>query len=214
RPQYVTSIDGLRLAVLARAADVFIRIPLAVGDAVAEGAQLAFVDGGFGPVSEKGIRDAITLASDRSHEDGPKQDMRLLVDIAIRALSSAVNDPTTAVHSLDQLEALLVRLGQSNLDIGRVRDSSGAVRVVYDSATWEEYLELGVTEIQQYGADAVQVERRMAALLELLEAVVPEERRAAVARFAGERLSAIRRRFPAGPLRARAERHDRQGLGH
>ncbi len=214
RPQYVISIDAPRLVALARASGGLIRIPLAIGDAVVEGAHLAYVEGSSAPVSDDALREAIVLASDRSREDGPKHDMRLLVDIAIRALSTAVNDPTTAVHSLDQLEAILVRLGQSNLEVGRVRDSAGVLRLVYDSATWEEYLELAVAEIQQYGAGAVQVERRLAALLELLERVVPEERRGIVARFARERLVAIRRSFPAGPLRDLAERHDRQGLGH
>jgi uncharacterized membrane protein len=140
--------------------------------------------------------------------------LRLLVDIAIRALSPAINDPTTAVRALDRIEAILRRLGSSDLDIGRVRDASGALRLVYPAATWEDYLALGVTEIQLYGAGAVQIERRLAALFRLLRDAVPPARRAAVDAVARERAERIRESFPAGPLRDAAEGPDRQGIGH
>ena len=44
----------------------------------------------------------IELGAERTFEQDPKYALRLLVDIAIRALSPAVNDPITAVQALDQ----------------------------------------------------------------------------------------------------------------
>ena len=62
---------------------------------------------------------AIELGEERTFEQDPKYAIRLLVDIAIKALSPAINDPTTAVQALDQIEDLLLRLGQRHLEIGK-----------------------------------------------------------------------------------------------
>ena len=80
-----------------------------------------------------------------------------------------------------------------------MRDSSGALRLVYEATTWEDYLELGLTEIQHYGAASVQVERRLAELLAFLAEHLPEGRQAAVEWLVGH---------------ARTAPRDRQGLGH
>jgi uncharacterized membrane protein len=209
--RYVVALDVPRLVALAHASGAILRLPVALGDSVVPGACLATVEGSA--VREADVCGAITLAPDRTFEQGPKHALRLLVDIAIRALSPAINDPTTAVHALDQIEAILRRLGSSELDIGCVRDASGAVRLVYPTATWEDYLALGVTEIQLYGAGAVQIERRLAALFRLLRDTVLPVRRAAVDAAFRERTARIRESFPRGALRDAAEGADRQGIG-
>ncbi len=99
----------------------------------------------------------------------------------------------------DHIQALLTSLGSSCLETGAVRDATGALRLVYEATTWEDYLELGLTEIQHYGAGSVQVERRLAELVASLIESVPEPRRAAVERLFGSLGAAPR---------------DRQGLGH
>jgi hypothetical protein len=68
--------------------------------------------------------------------------VRLLVDIAIRALSPAVNDPTTAVQALDQIEDLLHRLSRRQLDAAEVHDATGVLRLTFLVPTWEDYLDL------------------------------------------------------------------------
>ena len=62
-------------------------------------------------------------------EQDPKYALRLVVDIGIKALSPAINDPTTAVQALDQIGDLLQWLGKRDLDVGRVLDAGGQVRV-------------------------------------------------------------------------------------
>jgi uncharacterized membrane protein len=213
-PRYVVAIDVARLVAIARAANAVIHIPVAVGDSITAGTEVASIERTGALVPEEELRAAIVLGRDRTCEEGPKHAIRLLVDIAIRALSPAINDPTTAVHSLDQIEALLRRLGESDLDIGDVRDSSGRLRLVYPAPTWEDYLELGVTEIQHYGAEAVQVQRRLAALFTLLRDTLPTARQASVDRLGRERHVFVREAFPMEFLRDKAERADRQGVGH
>jgi uncharacterized membrane protein len=213
-PRYVLRLDVERLVSLATAANALIRVSVSIGDPVTTGTTILMVEGPAAIVPEGRLHEAIALGRDRTLEAGPKQAMRLLVDIGIRALSPAVNDPTTAVRSLDQIEDLLVRLGNSRLDIGSVADASGVVRLEYPVPTWDEYLELGVTEIQQYGAASVQIERRLAALLSLLRKSLPPARQLAVERMAHERIAVVRSAFAQEWLRLRAERLDRQGLGH
>ena len=70
------------------------------------------VHGGGTRLSEKELMRAITLARERTFEQDPKYPIRLLVDVAIKALSPAINDPTTAVQTIDQIEDLLLSPGQ------------------------------------------------------------------------------------------------------
>ena len=69
--------------------------------------------------------------------------MRLLVDIGLRALSPAINDPTTAVEVIEAVESLLRLIAGRELDVGHVVGDDNTLRVVVASPTWEDYLELG-----------------------------------------------------------------------
>ena len=101
-----------------------------------------------------------------------------------RRLSPAINDPTTAVQTIDQIEDLLRRLGRRELDTGHARDAKGALRLVFPMPTWEDYLTLAFDEIRQYGATSVQVMRRLrAALVGLTESLSDKERADAVRRY-------------------------------
>ena len=116
-------------------------------------------------IDERKLRNGIELGKERTFEQDPKYAIRLLVDIAIRALSPAINDPTTAVQALDQIEDLLLRLGQRHLEIGDFRDRDGKLRLVVSFPTWDDLLRLAFDEICFYGATSVQVMRRMNALI-------------------------------------------------
>lgn len=68
-------------------------------------------------------------------------------------------------QALDQIEDLLRRLGRSTLDAGCVLDAQGALRLVFPTPTWEDYLTLAFDEIRQYGGSSVQVMRRLRSAL-------------------------------------------------
>lgn len=106
---------------------------------------------------------------------------RLLVDIAITAISPAVNDPTTAVQCLDQLHDLLRRLSGRRFPVAWHSDDAGTPRLFLPGATWDEFVRLAGSEIRLYGAGDVQVVRRLAAMWSDLHEVVPDARRGAVA---------------------------------
>ena len=106
RPGVVTSIDRPALVAAAARAGAVIELVPAVGEFVGARGELLRIHGArLEPGSVRGL---VHLADERTIELDPAFAVRIVVDTAIRALSPAVNDPTTAVQGLDVLE-LLVR---------------------------------------------------------------------------------------------------------
>ena len=136
---------------LARQAEGLIIMPFAVGDVVAEGEALLTVHGGQFILSHPALSGAVQLERQRTFEQDPKYSLRLLVDIAIKALSPAVNDPTTAVQALNQIEDLLRRLGARDLEVGQVRDEAGVLRLIFPTPTWEDFVMLALTRSAYMG---------------------------------------------------------------
>jgi len=122
----------------------------------------------------------VALGAERTIEQDPAFAIRVMVDIAIRALSPAVNDPTTAVQVLDYLEETLRIVGATPRPGDGSLTDFLATGVVMPVRTWPDFLALGVTEIREYGASSIQVARRLRALLEELGELVLPENRAAV----------------------------------
>src|SRR4051812_43982538 len=184
----IQAIDHAGLVATATRHDCLIVFPHAIGDLVPHGDVLIEVYGpGALPGAER-LRGMVALGEERTIEQDPAFALRILVDIAIRALSPAVNDPTTAVQVLGALEDLLLRLGESDLSArGSLRDARGDVRVLVATRRWDDLLALALTEIREFGITSTQVTRRLRALLEDLALRVRPEHRPAV----GEQLAAL-----------------------
>jgi uncharacterized membrane protein len=137
----------------------------------------------------------------------------VIVDIAAKALSPAINDPTTAVLAIDQLHRLLRKVAHRRLDNGEVYGADGALRLVFRTPNWEDFVSLAMSEIRQYGGSSLQVSRRLHALLESLIAALPPARVPAL-RAELELLDrGIDRSFEDAVDRDRARVADSQGLG-
>jgi uncharacterized membrane protein len=214
RPRAIQNLDQKALLALAAAAGGIIEVVSSAGDFVVKGTVLLRVYGGSRQIDEKALREAFEMGEERTFEQDPKYTIRLLVDIAIRALSPAVNDPTTAVPALDQIEDLLRRLGSRRLEIGGIRDSSGKLRLVIPGPGWEDFLDLAFEEIRFYGANSVQVTRRMRALVSDLIVVLPHERHGPLEEYRQRLEATIARAFEDTGDRQRALVEDRQGLGN
>jgi uncharacterized membrane protein len=213
-PRTIAKVDIDRLVRLGQRAGGVIVLACAVGDTVAENTLLLQVHGAKEALAEKDLRRAIHLEFERTSEQDPKYPIRLLVDIAIRALSPAINDPTTAVQAIDQIDDLLRRLGRRDLDAGYARDRQGVLRLVFPMPTWEDYLTLAFDEIRQYGADSVQVMRRLrSALMDLAGSVVADTRAEAVRRYLKHLDAGIGRSSLDADDQEKAREEDRQGLG-
>jgi uncharacterized membrane protein len=212
-PRTIQSLNAPSLLALAEHADAVIEMISGVGDTLVEGTPVLRVYGVGAVISERDLRRAIRTGGQRTFEQDPKYSIHILADIAIRALSPAINDPTTAVQALDQIEDLLLRLGCRQLEIGELYDNAGRLRLVIPVPSWEDFLELAFSQIRSYGATSMQVMRRMKALLSDLIVALPEERRPAL-RHQQKRLdSAIAHAFPEIEDQLEASEEDREGFG-
>jgi uncharacterized membrane protein len=213
RDGVVLAFDIPGLVVLAQRADCVLELVPQVGDFVAIGDPLFRVRRGKTAPSADALCQSIAVGPERTLEQDPAFVFRIIVDIANKGLSPAINDPTTAVLALDQIHHLLRDLGQRRLDDERVRDRSGQLRLLYRTPDWEDFVQLAVTEIRHFGGGSIQVVRRMRALLENLIQTVPPERAALLEREL-ERLHRGAERFFAEPEdRALAGISDSQGVG-
>ena len=212
-PAAIMEIHPQMLVEQARLADGVIEIKYAVGDVVTDGSEVLHVRGGKRKLSESALRLGIALGFERTIEQDPKYALRLLVDVGIKALSPAVNDPTTAVMALNEIDDLIGRIGRRQLDVGYVRDKSNALRLVYPTPTWEDLLSLAIDEIRFYGANSFQVMRRLRALLADLKQVVPPERRAAIEQQERRIEATVRRTYVDAADLYEAQQTDRQGIG-
>jgi uncharacterized membrane protein len=212
-PGAVMAFSETELVQLARDADAVLELIPQVGDYLADGDPMFRSSGGSRQISPSDLHGCLAVGEERTLDQDPRLIFRILVDIAIRALSPAVNDPTTAVLSLDQIHHLLHWLGRKHLGDGEAHDRDGKVRLVYGTPDWPDYVILAVSEIRQYGQQSIQVVRRLKALLQHLIEVLPEARRPPLMQELTLVESAIERGFRDEVDRKRAGIGDYQGVG-
>ncbi|MGY1828443.1 MULTISPECIES: DUF2254 domain-containing protein [unclassified Blastococcus] len=168
---FVIDVDVEHLVEAARDADVVLALSPRMGDAVVAGTPLAEAwRRGGGPVEDVApLRDALSRGVRLSYERSPDQDpaysLRKIVDIAGRALSPGINDPTTAVHALSHVSALLGVLLRRRGTVRSWCDDDGAVRLLVPQWTADELLTVGLEEPLQYASGQPAVLRRIAGLL-------------------------------------------------
>lgn len=200
------------LVAIARTHKATIVVVPAVGDFVEPGTPLLRV---FGPerIPEPELRAGIRLGAARTVEQDPLFSLRLLVDVAVRSLSPAVNDPYSAVQSLDRIAQLLAGIGRRDLSEGWRVDHSGTVRLWYATPNWDDYVLLAFTEIRGFGVGAMPVARRLRAVLLDLSASVPSRRRSALEAQLRLLDTAVANSFADDTERDQAMVPDRQGIG-
>ena len=146
-----------------------------VGDFVGSGEPLFLLHGGAEAIDERKLRACVVLGDERTMEQDPLFAFRILADIAIKALSKAINDPTTAVLAIDQLHRLLRSAGTRNLRADQILDRAGRLRVIFRTPNWEDFVHLAFTEIRFYGAENMQIARRLRAMILNLTDTLPAQ---------------------------------------
>ena len=201
------------LLILAERANATIELVPQVGDFLAKGDPLFRISPAHASMNERELLSCVAIGPERTMEHDPRFAFRIMVDIANKALSPAINDPTTAVLALDQLHRLLNYVGRRRLDAGQMLDSRGQLRVQYGTPDWADFVNLAVTEIRHYGAGSMQVVRRLRAMLDHLLRVLPESRHAALKQELTLLQSSTQRLFHDEVDRNTAAIGDLQGLG-
>jgi uncharacterized membrane protein len=179
--EIVQSVDVRGLVAEASKAGAVFVLPHAIGDFVRNNGEVIEIHGPC-PSSDARLAGYIAVGPERTVDQDPAYALRVLVDIAIKGLSPAINDPTTATNAIDRIEDLLIDLVGRDLEAGIYRDRHGEVRVIMDTPSWDNFLLLGVTEIRRYGSSSVQTMRRLGALLAALMDAAPVYRKAPIQR--------------------------------
>jgi uncharacterized membrane protein len=207
------SVDILSLAGLAAQARCWIELVVQPGEYLAFGTPVALVHGGDGgtPGADAVLRHML-VGPERTLVQDPGFALRQLVDVASRALSPAVNDPTTAVQVIDRIVDLLSICATRPDPSGWYVDAQGVVRVRVPELGFARLAELGFTEIALYGAGAPQVVRRLRAAYDVLEELVGPDRRATVETLRHQLTIAARDAVPPAFTEI-SSRPDRLGLG-
>ena len=209
----VLAFDRRGLMSMAEQTNCLIELVPQVGDFVAAGDPLFRIFEGGENLSAERLRNSVAFGQERTLEQDPTYAFRIIVDIASKALSPAINDPTTAVLAIDQIHHLLRNVGSRSLASGRETDSRGELRLVYRTPDWEDFVHLAVTEIRQYGDESIQIMRRLRAMLENLVQTLPERRAPMLRLELGLLQAAAKRMFADLYDQSLAETGDLQGMG-
>jgi uncharacterized membrane protein len=209
----VLAVDADQLFLEAEKAKGVIEFAPQVGDFVGSGEPLFLLYGGASRVNDHILRSAVIMGSERTLEQDPLFALRILVDIAIKALSAAINDPTTAVLAIDQLHRLLRSAGRRNLRTDYMHDRAGNLRVVFRTPDWNDFVQLAFTEIRFCGASNIQIARRLRAMIVNLTNSLPAQRHAALRREADLLDRTLEKLYLFPEDLALARIPDTQGLG-
>jgi uncharacterized membrane protein len=172
----VLAVDLGTLLKAARAANGLIEFLPHVGDFVATDEPLFVLHGGATTVDDATLRTTVAFGPERTMEHDPLFALRIMVDIALKALSPAINDPTTAVLAIDQIHRFLRVVGRRRLGNDTIRDDSGRARVICRTPDWDDFVQMAFVEIRTCGAGNVQIARRQRAMLDNLIASLPPSR--------------------------------------
>jgi uncharacterized membrane protein len=178
----ILAVNLEALVALARRTDGVVELVPRVGDFVAAEEPMFRLYGGAAKIDDHILRQKVAMGPERTIEQDSTFAFRVVVDIAIKALSKAINDPTTAVLAIDQLHRLLRRVGNRQLQDDRLLDADGKPRVIFPTPDWDDFVELTFREIRLYGAENPQIARRLRAMLVNLISTLTESRRPALQR--------------------------------
>jgi uncharacterized membrane protein len=213
-------ISGIVLAVNintlvneAERVDGIIEFEPQVGDFVAVDEPLFNLHGGARAIDDDTLLGTVAFGSERTLEQDPTFAFRIIIDIALRALSAAINDPTTAVLAIDQLHRLLRMVGKRHLRTDEITTPSGKLRVVFRTPNWEDFVHLAFSEIRACGSSNLQIVRRLRAMIENLVQTLPAHRHSALLRELDLLDREIAKNFAYQEELALARVPDTQGLG-
>jgi uncharacterized membrane protein len=180
-PGVIQRIDDSALAHWATEHDSTVCLRRAVGEFVPAGATMLTVYArGTEDAKHADLLDQVMLGRERSLDQDVGFGLRQLVDIAERALSPGINDPTTAIQVIDQIHDLLRRLSTRALPPRQQLSDSGRLLVDVPQPSFANFLSLGLDEVARWGKDSERVQRRLLVMLMDLRKVARPEHRAPV----------------------------------
>lgn len=215
RGDQVQIVAHERLMDLAVEHDLVVRLRARPGHFVVQGGLLAHVwkDGGLDPKLLDEVRDVFVLGRTRSLQHDAEFGILQLVEVAVRALSTGINDPFTAMNCVDRIASLLCRLSGRAFPEAERFDDDGNLRVVAATSAFGGFVDAGFNQIRQNAGRSVAVLIRMLEALESIGAQAStHEQREALARHAALVLEAGLSHDPPEPDRRDLERSHASAL--
>ena len=175
---HINELDLPAVVKLAREKDGVIVLERRLGEFTTKGQHLAtFWGEGWDESSAKTLHNAFRFSTERSMSQDVSFGFRQLVDIADRALSSGINDPTTANQVINELHRLLREAVQRVMPSPYVSDDDGVVRAVVRGVDVIDLLRLSVAEIAHFAVDTPPVMKRLSIMLDdLMSCALPRYR--------------------------------------
>lgn len=158
RSGYLQTVHPEALLAAATATGVTASVTRMVGEHVIAGSALVQVwtdRPGPPPAVDRlaaAARESIRIGFERTAEQDVAFGVRQLADIAVKALSAAINDPYTSIQAIEHLSVVLAALA-ARRDLGSqfLRDDAGVLRVVVPGRDLEYYLDLACGQVRRYG---------------------------------------------------------------
>ena len=160
---YIRFIDTNRLVALAKYYRVKLRVLRRVGHFVPAGVPILAISKSdrLSPPGEAEVRGAFDLGPARTLQQDVEFGVLQIVDIALKAISPAVNDPTTAISCVDQLSRIMIRFASREAPEPVFYDPPGVVRVCVPWISFERLLDSAFEQIRQYAASDLAVSLRL-----------------------------------------------------
>jgi uncharacterized membrane protein len=203
---FLLQVDEAAVLDAAVRADAIVRLGAMPGDLIVARVPVGFAwtrTGREDPDALDRLREEVVRAISSGFERTATQDvaygLRQLVDVAVKALSPGINDPTTAVHALGHISALLCELAAHELGPRTLHDDEGQLRAVLHRPDLDDLVELALEQPRLYGAaDPLVLGRMFGVLRELAWRVqAPAHRRTVTVQLARLRASAAQQDFDA-----------------
>jgi len=173
---YIRFVDRNRLVALAKTYRVKINVLRRIGHFVPAGVPLLAVskDGRLTPEGIEDVRGAFDFGPTRTLQQDVEFGVLQIVDIALKAISPAVNDPSTAINCVDQLSAIMIRFASREPPESVLYDPPGTVRVVIPWIGFDRLLEAAFEQIRMYSKSDVAVSLRLLRALGDIAATTPD----------------------------------------
>jgi uncharacterized membrane protein len=212
KPGVLFKVAEDELVEVAERNDVCVVLRPRIGDFVPEGATV-FAVYGRRPVDAGDLLSGVVFGKDRTLHADVAYGIRMLVDVAVRSLSSAMGDATTAVQAMDRIHDCLRMLVTRPFPTGRHAGASGRLRLVVPALSWEGYVHVALDELRHLSVNSIQATRRLSAMLEDLIAVAPPKRQPPLRHQLALLDTMVEHRFAETGEAAWALEPDQQGVG-
>ena len=160
---YIRFIDTKRLVALAKYYRIKLRVLRRVGHFAPAGVPILAISKSdrLSSAGAAEVRGAFDFGPARTLQQDVEFGVLQIVDIALKAISPAVNDPSTAISCVDQLSRIMIRFASREAPEPVFYDPPGVVRVCVPWISFDKLLDSAFEQIRQYAATDIAVSLRL-----------------------------------------------------